>query len=61
MLLPHLASYLSADDCLFLKPRLIARTFVWIDVVVFLIQACGGGMTAIKDVKIADAGAKVCL
>lgn len=61
MLLPRLATYLSADDCLFLKPRLIARTFVWIDVAVFLLQAAGGGMTAISDVGIANAGAKVCL
>jgi hypothetical protein len=60
LLLPRLATYLSADDCLFLRPRLIARTFVWIDVTVFLVQAAGGGMTAMKDVKIADAGTKVC-
>ncbi len=59
LLLPRLATWLGAHDCLFLKPRLIARTFIWIDVTVFILQAGGGGMTAMSDIKIVDVGLKV--
>jgi hypothetical protein len=54
MLLPRLAAALGASDCLFLRPTLIARTFVWIDVAVFLLQAAGGGLTALSNRTIAD-------
>ena len=46
MILPRLATWLDAEDCLFLKSRLVVRTFVWADVVTFFLQAAGGGMTA---------------
>ncbi|KAI9637186.1 RTA1 like protein-domain-containing protein [Dioszegia hungarica] len=61
LLLPRLATALDASDCLLLRPRLIARTFVWIDVTVFLLQAAGGGMTAISNRSITDAGLKIAL
>ena len=46
VILPRLASWLEAEDCLFLKSRIIVRLFVWSDVITFFLQASGGGMTA---------------
>lgn len=46
MVLPRLATYLDAEDCLFLRSRWIVRIFVTADVVTFLTQASGGGMAA---------------
>jgi len=46
VILPRLASWLDAEDCLFLKSRIIVRLFVWSDVITFFLQASGGGMTA---------------
>lgn len=46
MVLPRLATYLDAEDCLFLRSRWVVRIFVTADVVTFLTQAAGGGMAA---------------
>jgi hypothetical protein len=46
MVLPRLATYLDAEDCLFLRSRWIVRIFVTFDVLTFLTQASGGGMAA---------------
>lgn len=46
MVLPRLATYLDAEDCLFLRSRWIVRIFVTADVVTFFTQASGGGMAA---------------
>jgi hypothetical protein len=46
VILPRLASWLEAEDCLFLKSRVIVRLFVWSDVITFFLQASGGGLTA---------------
>lgn len=48
MILPRLATWLDAEDCLFLKSRLVVRVFVWSDVVTFLLQMAGSGMTAVQ-------------
>lgn len=47
VILPRLATWLDAEDCLFLKSRIIVRLFVWSDVITFLLQSSGGGMTAV--------------
>ena len=56
VLLPRLATYLDAQDALFIKPHLIARIFVTSDVVTFLTQAAGGGLTAMKNPTTANTG-----
>jgi hypothetical protein len=56
MILPRLATWLDAEDCLFLKSRIIVRLFVWADVVTFLVQASGGGMTAVQNQSMANIG-----
>jgi hypothetical protein len=56
MILPRLATWLDAEDCLFLKSRIIVRLFVWADVVTFLVQASGGGMTAVQSESMANIG-----
>lgn len=48
MILPRLATWLEAEDCLFVKSRIIVRLFVWADVVTFWVQASGGGLTAME-------------
>jgi len=48
MILPRLATWLDAEDCLFLKSRRVVRIFVWSDVVTFLLQMSGSGMTAVQ-------------
>ncbi|GMK56862.1 hypothetical protein CspeluHIS016_0307020 [Cutaneotrichosporon spelunceum] len=59
VLLPRLATWLDAEDCLFLSSRLIARIFIGSDICTFLIQAAGGGMTAM--VSMASTGEKIAL
>lgn len=61
MLLPRLAEHLGAVDCLFLPPRLIARIFVWSDVITFWIQAGGGGLSASKDANMSNIGTKIAM
>lgn len=56
VILPRLATWLDAEDCLFLKSRIIVRLFVWSDVTTFLLQASGGGLTAMQDAKMSDIG-----
>lgn len=46
MLLPRLARWLDAEASLFLRPSRIVKIFVWSDVLTFLLQAGGGGLTA---------------
>jgi hypothetical protein len=48
-----------AADCLFLKSRLIGRIFLTSDVVTFITQLAGSGMTAVQS--IAEIGDKVWL
>ncbi|BEI82856.1 hypothetical protein CcaverHIS002_0307240 [Cutaneotrichosporon cavernicola] len=59
VLLPRLATWLDAEDCLFLSSRLIARIFIGSDICTFLIQAAGGGMTAMESM--ASTGEKIAL
>jgi hypothetical protein len=59
VLLPRLATWLDAEDCLFLRARIIARLFIGSDICTFLIQAAGGGMTAME--KYAATGEKIAL
>ena len=58
MLLPRLANWLAAPELLLLKPSIIVRVFVISDVSTFLIQAAGGGMSAMSG-SMAKAGDKV--
>lgn len=37
-----------SSTCLFLPARRVVRLFIWSDVTTFLIQAAGGGMSAMK-------------
>ncbi|KAM0793735.1 hypothetical protein ACM66B_001157 [Microbotryomycetes sp. NB124-2] len=48
-----------ADRCLFLPSRLIVKIFVWADVFVFLLQAAGGGMSAMDSATTRNIGEKV--
>ncbi|KAJ9116886.1 hypothetical protein QFC22_004543 [Naganishia vaughanmartiniae] len=48
ILVPRLASYLGYEHHLY-KARLVVKFFVWSDVITFLLQASGGGMSAMKD------------
>lgn len=43
-----MATYIDAEDCLFLSSRKIVRIFVWSDVFTFWLQASGGGLTAVN-------------
>ncbi|KAK1924191.1 RTA1 like protein-domain-containing protein [Papiliotrema laurentii] len=56
VILPRIATWLNAEDCLFLESRWIVRTFVWADVTTFLLQAAGGGMTAAQGDSMANIG-----
>lgn len=58
-LLPALAAWLGAEDCLFLRAQLVGRIFILSDVFTFLLQAAGGGMTAIESM--ASIGEKLAL
>lgn len=46
MLLPRLAHHLDGEDLLFISPARVVKIFVWSDVVTFLLQASGGGLSA---------------
>ncbi|KAK4050418.1 hypothetical protein OIV83_003488 [Microbotryomycetes sp. JL201] len=48
-----------AAKCLFLPSRLIVKLFVWADVFVFLMQATGGGMSAMDSESTRNIGEKV--
>lgn len=56
IILPRLATWLDAEDCLFLKSRIIVRLFVWSDAITFFLQASGGGLTAMQDAKMSNIG-----
>jgi hypothetical protein len=45
-LLPRLAVWLDAEDCLFLRASKIFKIFIWSDAVTFFLQMSGGGMGA---------------
>ncbi|KAJ9101023.1 hypothetical protein QFC20_005307 [Naganishia adeliensis] len=47
VLVPRLASYLGYEEHLY-KAHLVVKFFIWSDVVTFLLQAGGGGMSAIQ-------------
>jgi hypothetical protein len=49
MIIPRLAVWLDAEDCLFLSAGKIVRTFVISDCITFWMQGGGGGLTAAKD------------
>lgn len=55
--LPQMAEWVDASDCLFLKPRLIGRIFLTSDVITFLLQLAGSAMAAAVD--LATIGDKV--
>lgn len=51
MLLTRLAQSLGEEvtkKCLFLPHRVVVKLFVWVDVLCFLLQGSGGGMTAME-------------
>lgn len=58
-MLPHMASWLDTNDCLFLKPSLIGKIFLTSDIITFLVQLGGSGMAASAD--LAMTGEKVSL
>jgi hypothetical protein len=53
VLVPRLAAYLGYEKHLY-KAHLVVKFFVWSDVVTFMLQAGGGGMSAI--VSLANTG-----
>lgn len=55
--LPKLAEWADADDCLFLQPRLVGRIFLISDAVTFFLQMSGSGMGAVASM--ASIGDKV--
>ncbi|KAE9395150.1 RTA1-domain-containing protein [Gymnopus androsaceus JB14] len=62
MLLSRLATSLGqdiADDCLLIPARRITKLFVWSDVITFLIQASGGGLSVNQ--KSSSVGIKISL
>ncbi|ORY90274.1 RTA1 like protein-domain-containing protein [Leucosporidium creatinivorum] len=63
MLLTRLAQSLGEEvtkKCLFLPHRVVVKLFVWVDVICFLLQGSGGGMTAMEG-NIANIGHDVSL
>lgn len=56
IVLPRLATHISSEDCLFLPPRRIVRIFVWSDVITFLLQGGGSGVTAMNNGTVANIG-----
>jgi hypothetical protein len=44
--LPHMASWIRADDCLYLRPKRIGRIFLTSDCITFVVQLAGSGMGA---------------
>ena len=62
MLLVRLARTLDEKArrrCLPLRPTRIVKLFVGSDIITFLLQGCGGGLTVLGG-SIANAGLKVC-
>ncbi|KAF7299048.1 hypothetical protein MIND_00853100 [Mycena indigotica] len=62
MILSHLVRIFDeeiAEKCMLIRPTLIVRLFVWSDVSTFLLQSTGGGLTAMKDVNLANIGNKI--
>ncbi|KAH7337988.1 RTA1 like protein-domain-containing protein [Rhizoctonia solani] len=59
MLLGRLALHLDADEFLLVKARIITKIFVTSDVVTLLIQASGGGMSAMQS--LSNLGKKIFL
>ncbi len=57
--LPHLANWLGAEDCLLVKPRLVGRIFIISDCITFLVQLAGSGMAA--SAALSNIGEYVCL
>ncbi|RSH77014.1 uncharacterized protein EHS24_003955 [Apiotrichum porosum] len=57
--LPKLAEWADADDCLFLQPRLVGRIFLISDAVTFFLQMSGSGMGAVASM--ASIGDKIAL
>lgn len=55
--LPHMASWLETNDCLYLRPAWIGRIFLTSDVITFLVQLGGSGMAASQS--LAATGEKV--
>ncbi|KAL7422004.1 Lipid-translocating exporter-like protein rta1 [Cryptotrichosporon argae] len=60
-ILPRLATWLEADDCLILRPRLIARIFLISDGITFVVQLAGSGLSAVMNEKLAKAGLTIAL
>ncbi|KAJ6608371.1 RTA-like protein [Mycena sp. CBHHK59/15] len=61
MLLSHLATTFDEEvstRCLLIRHSRITKIFVWSDVATFLLQSSGGGLTAMKNAKLADLGNK---
>ncbi|KAF7344190.1 hypothetical protein MVEN_01709400 [Mycena venus] len=64
MLLSHLATTFDEEvstRCLLIRHSRITKIFVWSDVATFLLQSGGGGLTAMKNAKLADLGNKIAL
>ncbi|GAA6062003.1 hypothetical protein JCM10212_006078 [Sporobolomyces blumeae] len=59
VLLSRLAAALGAEAALFIRAKRIVKIFVWADVVTFLLQATGGGLSA--NASSADLGHKIAL
>lgn len=59
IVLPRLATWLDAEDYLFLRASRIVRLFVWSDVITFFLQAGGSGLTVMTGT-MGKVGAYVC-
>jgi hypothetical protein len=59
VLLAHLSSHLDSGDLLIVPPRRLAVIFVSSDVMTFLIQSGGGGLSASHDISTANMGMHV--
>ena len=63
MILSHLARIFPqevVERSLIVRQSRIVKIFVWSDVTTFLLQSSGGGLTAMKNVNLANIGNKVC-
>jgi hypothetical protein len=61
-LLAHLAATFDqevSDNCMLIRTSRIVKIFVWSDVATFFLQSSGGGLTATKNVNLANLGNKV--
>nr|XP_018266536.1 uncharacterized protein I303_00511 [Kwoniella dejecticola CBS 10117]OBR88694.1 hypothetical protein I303_00511 [Kwoniella dejecticola CBS 10117] len=61
IILPRLARWLDAEEQLFMPASRVVKTFVWSDVVTFLLQAAGGGMSAMQSEGSQKAGLYIAL